>query len=549
MMTAILQGKHISKEYGDRMILKDINFEIEAGKKIGIVGANGVGKTTLVDIMTNTIPPTSGQIIWQYSGLEIGYMKQSIEYIDEYETLSGGEKTKKLLAEILYGKKDFLVLDEPTNHLDYEGIKWLVKKIKAFKGTVLIISHDRFFLDQCVDSIMEIESGQIVHYNGNYSFYRQEKNKRYEDQLHLYNEQEKLKGQIRGQIEQLKGWSSLAHKNSRKNAIATGNKFGGKEYNRVKAKKMDKAIKSRIKRLEKIEVGGLIKPEEESEVLFELNSVKKVGECILEAKDIFKAYGEKVIFKPSSFYIKRGEKVGLYGPNGCGKTTLIKMLLDIIDYEGEIRLSKQRKIGYISQDILDIDEQKTIMQLFEIENKQDEARLRMSLIQMGFDKERVNDQVKVLSMGERMKLKLLVLIRQGCEVLILDEPTNHIDIHVREQLEETLRAYEGTLILVTHDRYMLETLCNRLLVFENQKIRRFEYKLQEYLQKQSQKETTIEQKDRKKIDQMSKTDKMLLENQIACIIGQLSLEKPGTTSYEALDSKYKELIEQKSKLC
>lgn len=238
MMTAILQGKHISKEFGDKVILNDINFEIESGKKIGIVGSNGAGKTTLADIITNTVKPTSGQLLCQYSGMDIGYMKQATEYLDLEQTLSGGERTKKLLTQLLYSKKDFLVLDEPTNHLDYEGVKWLIKQIKAFKGAVVIISHDRFFLDQCIDSIMEIDQGKIVNYNGNYSFYREEKRRRYESQLHLFMEQEKLKSQIRGQIEELKGWSEKAHRESRKKAIATGNKFGGKEYNRVKAKKI-----------------------------------------------------------------------------------------------------------------------------------------------------------------------------------------------------------------------------------------------------------------------------------------------------------------------
>lgn len=542
-MTAILQGKHISKEFGDKVILNDINFEIESGKKIGIVGSNGAGKTTLADIITNTVKPTSGQLLCQYSGMDIGYMKQATEYLDLEQTLSGGERTKKLLTQLLYSKKDFLVLDEPTNHLDYEGVKWLIKQIKAFKGAVVIISHDRFFLDQCIDSIMEIDQGKIVNYNGNYSFYREEKRRRYESQLHLFMEQEKLKSQIRGQIEELKGWSEKAHRESRKKAIATGNKFGGKEYNRVKAKKMDKAVKSRIKRLEKIEVGGLIKPEEEIKVLFQLEATKKVGDTILQAKDIRKFYGNKLIFNQSSFYVKRGEKIGVYGVNGCGKSTLVKAILKQVPLEGEIRISEERKIGYISQDVLDIKEEKSILQVFETTNKEEERQIRMALVQMGFSNDRLYDKAEVLSLGERMKLKLLLLIRQGCEVLILDEPTNHIDLHVREQLEETLKDYNGTLILVTHDRYMLEQLCDKLLVFENQIIRRYEYGIREYLERKEQKQVAQDETHRKEM-KSNKEDKMLLENEIAYIIGQLSREKQGTPMYEELDNKYQELIKK-----
>lgn len=544
-MTAILQGKHISKEFGDKVILNDINFEIESGKKIGIVGSNGAGKTTLADIITNTVKPTSGQLLWQYSGMDIGYMKQATEYLDLEQTLSGGERTKKLLTQLLYSKKDFLVLDEPTNHLDYEGVKWLIKQIKAFKGTVVIISHDRFFLDQCIDSTMEIDQGKIINYNGNYSYYREEKQRQYENQLHLFMEQEKLKSQIRGQIEELKGWSEKAHRESRKKAIATGNKFGGKEYNRVKAKKMDKAVKSRIKRLEKIEVGGLIKPEEEIKVLFQLEATKKVGDTILQAKDIRKFYGNKLIFNQSSFYVKRGEKIGVYGVNGCGKSTLVKAILKQIPLEGEIRISQERKIGYISQDVLDIKEEKSILQVFEATNKEEERQIRMALVQMGFSNDRLYDKVEVLSLGERMKLKLLLLIRQGCEVLILDEPTNHIDLHVREQLEETLKDYNGTLILVTHDRYMLEQLCDKLLVFENQIIRRYEYGIREYLERKEQKQVAQDEAHRKEM-KSNKEDKMLLENEIAYIIGQLSREKQGTPMYEELDNKYQELIKKRN---
>lgn len=250
-----------------------------------------------------------------------------------------------------------------------------------------------------------------------------------------------------------------------------------------------------------------------------------------------------MIFNQSSFYVKRGEKIGVYGVNGCGKSTLVKAILKQIPLEGEIRISQERKIGYISQDVLDIKEEKSILQVFEATNKEEERQIRMALVQMGFSNDRLYDKVEVLSLGERMKLKLLLLIRQGCEVLILDEPTNHIDLHVREQLEETLKDYNGTLILVTHDRYMLEQLCDKLLVFENQIIRRYEYGIREYLERKEQKQVAQDEAHRKEM-KSNKEDKMLLENEIAYIIGQLSREKQGTPMYEELDNKYQELIKK-----
>ena len=251
-MSVVLECRKINKEYGEHQILKDVNLEIYQGQKIGIVGVNGAGKTTLANIIMGEIEPTSGQLIWQNDGLRIGYMKQIIDAKMLKETLSGGEKTKALLTQILYNKYDVLILDEPTNHLDYASVNWLIKQLKAFRGTVIVISHDRYFLDQCVTQIIEIEQGKAVLYKGNYSWYRQEKKKQYEAALRVYLEEEKNKERIQGQIKALRNWSSKAHRESAKKAIMTGNKFGGKEYNRVKAKKMDKAIKSRIKRLEKI---------------------------------------------------------------------------------------------------------------------------------------------------------------------------------------------------------------------------------------------------------------------------------------------------------
>lgn len=539
-MTVVLECKKISKEYGDKQILKEINLEVYQGQKIGIVGVNGAGKTTLANILMGELEPTSGQLIWQNDGLRIGYMKQIIDSPELKATLSGGEKTKALLTQILYSKYDVILLDEPTNHLDYLGVKWLIKKLKAFRGTVIIISHDRYFLDQCVTQIVEIDQGKALVYKGNYSWYRQEKKRQYEAALSKYLEEEKTKERIQGQIKKLGTWSDKAHRESAKKAIMTGNKFGGKEHNRVKAKKMDKAIKSRIKRLEKIELSSAGRPEEEKKVLFEVNKVAKVGSVILEAKDIRKAYGEKLLFEKSSIYIKHGEKVGLYGVNGCGKTTLIKALLGQEEIEGTLRFNSARRVGYISQEVIDLDEAKTILELFEAMTQEEHTKVRTALAQMGFNSDALNKRVSNLSLGERMKLKLLLMIREGCEVLILDEPTNHIDLHVREQLEETLAAYNGTMLLVTHDRYMLEKLCDKLLVFENQRINRYEYGLTTYFEHLKQYGESKSQEAQTKKKQLE--NQMLLENKIAYLVGAMSKLEVGSEEYIHLDKQYYALM-------
>ena len=532
-MTVLMESKNLSKEYGENVIFNKIDFKIKLGETIGIVGSNGTGKTTLANIICGKIEPTSGEIIWYKNNVKIGYMKQATEYEDLESTLSGGEKTKKLLNDVIHRDYNFLVLDEPTNHLDYLGVAYLVKEIKKFNGTIIIISHDRYFLDQCVTRIIEIENQKITEYNGNYTYYRKKKQEDYENAVHLYVEQEKIKNRINMQIEELEGWSDKAHRESRKKAIETGNKFGGKEYNRVKAKKMDNQIKSRIKRLEKMKVEGLEKPKEEEKVLFQIKESKKIGAVVVEAKDISKSFDKKILFEKSSFYIKHGEKIGIYGPNGCGKTTFIKALLGKMDVDGDLYISPTRKIGYISQDVIGLNEECSIIELFNFENRQELGQLRTKLNLIGFNAEMLDRKVKYLSLGERMKLKIILMIQEQCEVLILDEPTNHIDLHVREQLEETLRSYNGTIILVTHDRYMLEKICDKLLVFNNKKIIRYEYGIHEYLNKKKDKD----KKSKNKLE-----EKILLENKITYILSCLSSCTIGSEEYKRLDEEYNSLI-------
>lgn len=442
--------------------------------------------------------------------------------------------------------KDYnlLVLDEPTNHLDYAGVAYLIKQIKIFKGTVIIISHDRYFLDQCVTYIIEIENHKAVEYNGNYSWYRKKKQEDFENSVRLYEDQEKIKNKINMQIAELEGWSSKAHRESRRKAIETGNKFGGKEHNRVKAKKMDNQIKSRIKRLEKLQVEGLEKPKEEEKVLFQIKESKKIGAVVVEAKDISKRFDKKILFEKSSFYIKHGEKIGVYGPNGCGKTTFIKTLLGKMEVDGEIYISSTRKIGYISQDVIGLDEESKVIELFNAENRQELGQLRTKLNLIGFSADMLERKVKYLSLGERMKLKILLMIQEQCEVLILDEPTNHIDLHVREQLEETLRNYNGTIILVTHDRYMLEKICDKLLVFSDKKILRYEYGIHEYLNRFEEKKKKDKNKERKNEFE----ERILLENKITYILSCLSNCTIGSDEYKRLDEEYNMLINLKKNI-
>lgn len=578
-MSLLFQCHKLKKDFGMHSVLKSISIDIQEGERIGLVGKNGAGKTTLANIIFGGMQADEGEVHWHQNDIQIGYLRQSVFYTsnilhrlfleqdasaqlqdflhtasqlgtqkvyqwedERFAALSGGEKTKLALAHIWAAKPDVFILDEPTNHLDFQGVQWLIDELVKYKGTIIVISHNRYFLDQSVNHILEIEDGIIHEYRGNYTFYRNEKKKRYEDQLHAYEVQEKYKQKLDADIYQLKNWSGKAHRDSTKKAVATGNKFGGKEYNRMKAKKMDKKVKSTIKRLEKLKVEGIERPAEEFKLNFLFDQVDKKGKRMMEASNISKAYGHRVLFEDSSFYLQRGERMGIFGENGCGKTTLVKAIMDQDSVDGTLYVSPSVTIGYMSQDVLDLDNQKKILDIFDISDRREESRVRTFLASLGFNELMMEKTLQSLSLGERTKLKLANLILKDYDLLILDEPTNHLDLHAREQLEEALEMYDGTILLITHDRYMLERICDKLLVFENSKIKRIEYGLEEYLKRTKQPEERESSNNLNAIE-----EKMLLENRISNVLGKLSQLKPDSSEYIALDVEFKELIAKKQK--
>ncbi|GMQ61554.1 ribosomal protection-like ABC-F family protein [Vallitalea maricola] len=569
-MLLLLKCINIKKEFKDRIILENINFHVEMGDRIAIVGNNGAGKTTLANIITGNLNQDSGQLIWHKKNIKIGYLHQSTYYtqgefnhmvitsdkigisdffhtsrelgvdnIEDYNTLrlenlSGGEKTKLALAKIWAQKPEFLILDEPTNHMDYEGVRWLITNIKKYEGTIVIISHDRYFMDQVCNRVIEIEGGIANCYKGNYSAYYTEKKKRYESQLHQYQVQEKNKEAIKKEIIRLKQWSSKGHRDSTK-------KDGYKEKYRVRAKKKDKQVKSKIKKIEKLRYEGIEKPQEEQKITFQFNNNSKSNK-VLEANNIGKRFDDKSLFENSSFYIKSKEKIGLYGRNGCGKTTLIKAILNEIKLDdGEIYLSPSTKIAYLSQDVGEMNIDKTVIQFFDIDDYQVRGTLQTLLANMGFTKKMVNTKIKNLSVGEKTRVKIAYMIMMENNVLILDEPTNHLDLNSREMLEKTLGDYQGTIIIVSHDRYLLEKLCDKVLIFEDGKIYRKEDSFKEHMLK-------LENRDKRCNKKVNQEKLIIVENRIAKILGELSLLNVQDERYTILDEEFKLLIQEKKDL-
>ncbi|MGD6871907.1 ribosomal protection-like ABC-F family protein [Sutcliffiella horikoshii] len=573
-MTVILQVKQLNKSFGERDILKDISFEIRNGEKIGLVGWNGAGKTTLMKLLMGSIQPDSGSITKFQDSLKIGYLPQSTDYtihtdqemIEEAkdllrttselglvksitkegassDTLSGGEKLKLALAKIWTQTPQLLCLDEPTNHMDMKGVNWLVSELNKFAGAAIIISHDRYFLDMTVSKIYEIEDCRLLEYEGNYTAYRQEKKRRLDQQTRDYGKQQRKIKMIEDQVANLKQWSEKAHREAGKRDNPGERKqMGLKEFERVKAKKKDNQIKSKTKRLEiELSKHKVEKPKEEVQVKFEFETDGKRGKRILEAKGLTKQFDARLLFEKSHFYVKHGERIGLVGENGAGKTTFIKMLLDQEAItRGSLWKSSSLKIAYLSQEVSDLPSNKTVLEYLDLVGWERISKARTIFANMGMQEEKLTKPLNTLSLGEKTRVKLVHMIMQEYDVLILDEPTNHLDLPSREQMEATLCTFNGTLIIISHDRYFIEKLCDKLLVIENNRIKRVETGIKEYEESKGAQVSSSEKETREKL--------AILEARITELLGKISMLKRDSQEYSDIDNELLKLMQLKKEL-
>ena len=354
----------------------------------------------------------------------------------EYNNLSDGEKTIVNLATILLKNPSILLLDEPTNHLDIETLEWLEDFLIEYKGTILLISHDRYFLDRVATKTILLENGHTKIYFGNYSYFLKEDERRTLAEFEMYKTRQKQIEKMKESIKKLREFGRLA-----------GNEM------------FFKRAKSIEKRLDKIEV---LEKRVYKNLPIEINSCSKAGKDILTIKNLNKNYGDKVIFNDFNMEVFGGEKVQLKGKNGSGKSTLIKIILgEDNDFSGDIKINPSVKIGYIPQEIKFNNEYDTILEYFLRNYAGSETEARTFLAKYMFYGENVFKRLKELSGGERVRLLIAKLVIQKTNFLILDEPTNHLDISTREILEENLKEYKGTIIFVSHDRYFASKIAER----------------------------------------------------------------------------------------
>lgn len=526
----ISQFQQILCHFATQKLFNHIKGEVMEGQRIGLVGRNGEGKSTLLNILAGTLQPTEGSVTWK-KGSRIGLLEQSPDEPDEltveqlmlavsseltamqehlakmeklmedaspeemdrllarygtlqdefiqrggyeldmkidqvlnglkikqlkYERwghLSGGEKTKIGLAKLLLQQPDLLLLDEPTNHLDLDAIEWLGAFISHYKGTIVLVSHDRYFLDETVTHIWELDQGDLIQYSGNYSSYIKEREARLLVEFQQYQDQQKKIQKMKETIKRLKEWANRA------NPPNAG---------------MHRQAKSMEKALARIEI--LYRPVlEKKQMALDFRMDKRSGKDVVLLEEVWKGFGERILFHEISMHVRYGERAAIVGANGSGKTTLLNMIMgkEPVD-AGEVKLGSGLSIGYLSQHTLEMDNNRTIIEEFRDVVAVSEYEARPLLAKFLFFGNMVFQPVRQLSGGERMRLRLAQLMHQHHNLLILDEPTNHLDLEAKEVMEEALSEFPGTLIAVSHDRYFLDKMFPVTYWLRNNALERFD---------------------------------------------------------------------------
>ena len=621
---------NVKKYMEATLVLKNINFQVYSGEKVGIVGVNGSGKTTVLKLIAGILPmdycvgypgatspgydegfinkPSGAtcayleQIpqyengikvidvlkmafsevyeieekmhkledemkVWkgeelerslkQYSRLVQSYevkggynteeklakictgLKFTQNFLDkEFNLLSGGEKTTVILGKLLMDNPDILLLDEPTNHLDMDSIEWLERYLNNYDGIVIIVSHDRYFLDNVVSKIIEIEDMESKTYKGNYSSYVKQKEEKLLEQMHNYKEQQKEIKSMESTIKDLRDW-----------AIRADNS------------KFFKRAASMEKRLERMKSNeDAQKPKIENKTMkLNFKNSERSGEETIKAKGLCKSYIDKVIFNEADLLINFKERVALVGPNGSGKTTFLKMLLgEEAPDKGTVELGANVKVGYLPQVITFDNEEYTVIQAFRDDISILEGQAREYLSKFMFFGNSVFKKVKALSGGERIRLKLSMLLYEDINLLILDEPTNHLDIDSIETLEEALEEFKGTIFFISHDRYFINKIGERIIAIEDNKFKSYLGNYDYYKEIQDrvklekeindlQKEKVIKkEKKKKEIDEVKKRENEIKKLEIK--IQKLEKELEGIElTMSNLELNYEELNELFSK--
>ena len=559
----VLSAQNVAKSFGVNEVLKDVSFTLQQGDRMGLVGVNGCGKSTLMRIIAGLESPDSGEISMA-RGTRVGYLAQqdmvthgasvwaelekvyepvfemekrirsleaemehahedaarfarlsseydrlcrSFEEADGYawkslvsgvlnglgfkpsqyeqnvDSLSGGEKTRLCLARLLLQKPDLLLLDEPTNHLDMETLQWLENYLSAYKGSVLVISHDRYFLDHVCTCMVEILMGTSEQYGGNYTRYIAQREERFETRIRAYELQQK-------EIE-------------RQQAIIA-------RYRMFNREKSIRAAESREKALERME--KLDKPVDERAIRFKFEARRRTGEDVLMVREVSKSFGEKHLFSGLTLHVRAGDRVALIGPNGVGKSTLIKLIVgEETPDTGDIRYGANVDIGYYDQHQSTLHPEKTVLdEVWDRFPRMEQSDVRGALGMFLFTGDDVFQPIRTLSGGEKGRVALTALMLRKDNVLLLDEPTNHLDMDSREVLEDALSGFGGTIITVSHDRYFINRVANRIIEMRPDGVTEYIGNYDDYVERKSRpvEQEAVAGKTRTELDKEKRREKL-----------------------------------------
>lgn len=523
----VLELKNIIKCYGDKKVLEIDNLKIYENEKVGIVGQNGSGKTTLLDMISGRIKPDTGEIICHQN---IIYMEQFEELDSENKHLSGGEKKKQAFNKKIVNQNGILLLDEPSSNLDRNAINYIEKELKRYKGPILLISHDRSLLDEICTSIIEIANGKIKKYEGNYSKYKLQKEaeiKRKEFEYVQYIEE-------KHRLEKAIQISKNTAKEIRKTPKRMGNSEArlhkrGVENIREKLEGHTNALKTRLDKLEVKE-----KPQNDSKIYMQYQTDQKVKSKIaIRIENLNIQLGDKILFKNANGIVKTNSKTALIGENGIGKTTLIK---EIMQQHNSIKINPNVKIGYFSQDFTNLNMHTSIIENVMKDTNQSEVFVKNILANLLFKDKDLDKKIKDLSGGERVKVSIAKILVSESNLLLLDEPTNSLDIASIEALEDLLKKYNGTILLVTHDKTFIDHIATDIWMIKNHKIEEYEGNYSSYLQYEKEK--------LKKQKNNDENDRLLLEFKLSQITSELSITKDENRKKE-LEEEFNRLVKLK----
>ncbi len=503
----ILNIEHVSKVFGEKTIFDDVSFGIQEGDKIGIIGINGTGKTTLLRMIAGVEEPDSGQIIKQ-NGIRLAYLSQHPSFPEgatvlsyafdgiaendwalksevksalnklgitdhdmKMEHLSGGQKKKVALAKTLTSSFEILLLDEPTNHLDGEMISWLEDYLKRYKGVVIMVTHDRYFLDKVTNRILEISRGKLYGYEANYSKFLEMKAER--EEMELASER-KRQSVLRMELE----WA--------------------KRGCRARTTKQ----KARLERLELLKNGKA----PETDRLAEIDSVEtRMGKKTIELHHVSKSYGERKLIDDFDYIVLKNQNLGIVGPNGCGKSTLLKMIAGLVEPdEGTIEIGETIRIGYFAQELPEMNTSQRVIDFVKdiaeyIPTKDGRITASQMLERFLFTPDMQYAPIEKLSGGEKKRLYLLSVLQAAPNVLIFDEANNDIDIPTMTILEDYLNSFQGIVITVSHDRYFLDNVVDRIFEFDgNGHLQQYEGGYTDYIEAKQKREVPKEEVKAKK---------------------------------------------------